>query len=44
MTLKKVPFFEKEPELDSSSTFSKLIMLSLKEKMLFERSVVKIAS
>ncbi|MEA3485888.1 MAG: hypothetical protein U9R03_04180 [Candidatus Aerophobetes bacterium] len=44
ITLKRGPLLEKEPKLDDSSTFSRLIICSLKERTSFNGSPVKIAS
>jgi len=44
ITLKRGLLLEEEPKLDESSTSSKLIISSLKEKISFSGSLVKIAS
>jgi len=44
ITRKRGPLLDEEPKLDESSTFSKVIISSLKEKVSFSDSLVKIAS
>jgi len=44
ITLKRGLSLEEEPKLDESSTFSKLIISSLKEKASFSGPLVKMAS